>query len=99
MCAADAILFSDCTGLNHAAYSRWISSSHGFTDLPKSIFKKYDPKMLYSTSTWKLCPEVKKAWPSPGGYVLGNVLALIPDVKTGETNSLIIALMENDQRG
>lgn len=58
----------------------------------------YDPKMSYSTSVWHINEPLKRIWPFPEGYQVGNMFGIQPDVKTGEQNSAFIGLMENDKR-
>lgn len=84
----------DATGPTQLAFSKALNAA-GFPVSP-DLRVEYDPKMKYTTGVWTLPDHVRANWPVPGGYEIGVILAMTPDVKV-ESRAFYLVTMERNQ--
>ncbi|KIY64985.1 hypothetical protein CYLTODRAFT_492663 [Cylindrobasidium torrendii FP15055 ss-10] len=83
-----AELVVDCTGTAQSSL-KWLSRAGFNTEIPKDT---YDPKMRYTTFTFKITPELAAKLPVPGGFhrPSGGYIVSLPDAKNDNKGLCIV---------
>ncbi|KAG9047423.1 hypothetical protein FS837_002279 [Tulasnella sp. UAMH 9824] len=85
----------DATGPTQLAFNKALKTA-GFPVSP-DLRVEYNPNMKYTTGVWTLPDHVRANWPVPGGYEIGVILKMTPDVKAGESRAFYLVTIERNQ--
>ena len=97
---------SDCAGPTHVGLKWLREAGYGEVadtkDLPKgkltlsNSLVKYDPKMSYSTTEWRVDEESAEKIKIPGGFTRANYVWQYGPIPRRDNLSLIVGRLEKD---